>query len=78
MAKVKKTFGERADYAQSAIECIKGADCCIVATAWDEFRQIKPDDFVRYMKTPMVIDGRRIYDPETFGRELKFAAIGLG
>jgi hypothetical protein len=25
-----------------------------------------------------VIDGRRVYDPETFSRELTYRAIGLG
>jgi hypothetical protein len=30
------------------------------------------------MKQPILIDGRRIYDPKEFGRELKFMAVGLG
>jgi hypothetical protein len=30
------------------------------------------------MKQPILIDGRRIYNPEEFGKKLKFAAIGLG
>ncbi len=78
MTNTKKIFGERADYAPSAIECIKGANCCIVATAWEEFKQIKPRDFIQNMKTPIVIDGRRIYNPEEYSCELDFTAIGLG
>ena len=30
------------------------------------------------MKKPIIIDGRRIYNPEEFSNKLKFAAIGLG
>lgn len=30
------------------------------------------------MKHPILIDGRRIYNPELFGQKLKFTAIGLG
>ena len=30
------------------------------------------------MKQPILIDGRRIYNPETFREKMKFAAIGLG
>jgi len=74
----KRILGNRIDYASSAIECIKGADCCIVATGWDEFKQLKPDDFVQYMKTPVVVDGRRIYNPQEYSRKLKLKAIGLG
>jgi len=29
------------------------------------------------MKKPIIIDGRRIYNPEEFSNKLKFAAIGL-
>jgi hypothetical protein len=30
------------------------------------------------MKQPILIDGRRIYNPEEYSQKLKFAAIGLG
>lgn len=78
MNNAKKLLGNRIDYPSSVVECIKGADCCIVATEWDEFKQLKSHDFVQYMKTPMVVDGRRIYDPEEYSRKVKFTAIGLG
>jgi len=74
----KRIIGNRVEYASSAIECIKGADCCIVTTEWDEFKEIKPEDFVRNMRTPAVVDGRRIYDTEEYSRKLKFAAVGFG
>ena len=70
-------FGDKIEYASSSMECLKDAECCILVTEWDEFKQLKPEDFVRQMKSPLVIDGRRIYNPEEFGRRLKFAAIGL-
>jgi len=34
--------------------------------------------FLRLMRFPAVVDGRRIYDPEEFKGKVKFAAIGLG
>ncbi len=70
-------FGDKIEYASSSIECLKDAECCIVVTEWEEFKQLEPEDFVRQMKSPLVIDGRRIYNPEEFSRRLKFAAIGL-
>jgi UDPglucose 6-dehydrogenase len=44
----------------------------------DEFPKLKPGDFTKNMNQPILIDGRRIYDPEEFSRKMKFAAIGLG
>jgi hypothetical protein len=30
------------------------------------------------MKQPILVDGRRIYNPEEFSQKLKFLAVGLG
>ena len=70
-------FGDKIEYANSSIECLEGAECCIVVTEWEEFKQLEPEDFIKHMKNPLVIDGRRIYNPEKFSRKLKFTAIGL-
>jgi len=74
----KKIFGDKIEYAPSAIKCISGADCCIIATEWYEFKKLKPQDFIQHMKSPIIIDGRRIYDPKQFNQKLKFKTIGLG
>ena len=74
----KSVFRDKIRYAPSAIHCLKNADCCILVTEWDEFKQFKPEVFIKNMKQPVLIDGRRIYDPEEFGRKMKFAALGLG
>jgi len=70
-------FGDKIEYAKSSIECLEDAECCIVVTEWEEFKQLEPEDFIKHMKSPLVIDGRRIYNPQKFSRRLKFAAIGL-
>jgi UDPglucose 6-dehydrogenase len=74
----KAIFKEEIEYASSALECLRGADCCILVTEWEEFKKLKPEDFIHNMHTPILLDGRRIYDPEEFGRKIKFTAIGLG
>jgi len=74
----KSIFKNKIRYASSPIECLKDADCCIIVTEWDEFKHLKPKDFLQHMKNPTVIDGRRIYDPEEYRHKLRFAAIGLG
>jgi UDPglucose 6-dehydrogenase len=77
MDNAKKIFGENVEYASSVEECLKDSECAIIVTEWDEFRKLKPEDFIRLMRNPAVVDGRRIYDPEVYSRMLKFKAIGL-
>jgi UDPglucose 6-dehydrogenase len=74
----KSIFKDKIKYATSAIQCLKNADCCILVTEWDEFKKLKPEDFTKNMKKPILIDGRRIYNPKEFGKKLLFKAIGLG
>ena len=71
-----KIFGNRIDYAKSTIDCIKDADCCILVTEWDEYKSLSPEVFIKYMKTPILIDGRRVFDSPTFSRALRYVAIG--
>ncbi len=74
----RSIFDDRIQYASSAVECLKGADGCILVTEWDEFKKLTPEDYLKYMKQPLLVDGRRIYNPEVFSQKLEFAAIGLG
>lgn len=74
----KSIFGNKIEYASSVIECLKDADCCILVTEWEEFRKLKPEDFMQNMRQPILIDGRRIYIPREFHQRVKFDAIGIG
>jgi UDPglucose 6-dehydrogenase len=78
MPTARTIFKEKIRYAASAIGCLKNAECCILVTEWDEFKRLKPEDFRKNMKKPVLIDGRRIYDPEEFSEKTLFKAIGLG
>lgn len=74
----RSIFGNKIRYASSAVDCLKNADGCIVVTEWKEFERLKPESFTENMRKPVLIDGRRIYDPRRFGKNIRFAAIGLG
>ena len=74
----KTIFNDKIQYADSATDCIKNADCCIIVTEWAEFQKLSPEDFLKNMKQPILIDGRRIYNPKKYSEKLKFTAIGLG
>jgi len=74
----RKIFGESIEYANSVEECLKGSECALIVTEWSAFKSLKPEDFIRLMKIPAVVDGRRIYDAKLFSSKLRFAAIGFG
>ncbi|NWG09041.1 MAG: UDP-glucose/GDP-mannose dehydrogenase family protein [Nitrososphaerales archaeon] len=75
---VRQIFDNRISYANSALECIKDSECAMIITEWDEFRELKPEDYARLMKRPILIDGRRIYNTKEYTRYVKIKAIGLG
>jgi len=60
-------------------EVANGSDALIVVTEWNEFKQLDLEKVKDSMKSPVVYDGRNIYDP-TLMREMgfKYRAIGRG
>jgi UDPglucose 6-dehydrogenase len=78
ISNAKKILKERVHYASSAITCLAKADCAILVTEWEEFKKLKPEDFAQNMRKPILIDSRRVYNPEKFSKKLRYIAIGLG
>ncbi len=77
MPNAKKQLSDEINYADNPHAALKGADCAIMMTEWDEFRKLKEKDFRAYMKTPNIVDARRIFDPVEFS-QMRYIAIGLG
>lgn len=73
VAKVDK----RIQLCDSPYATAEGADALILATEWNEFKQVDFSKIKATMKTPILIDGRNLYDPETI-KSLGFTYIGIG
>jgi UDPglucose 6-dehydrogenase len=58
-------------------EMAKDCDALIVVTEWNEFKQLDLEKIKSLLKTPIIMDGRNIYDPARM-REMgfKYRAIG--
>lgn len=54
-----------------------GADALIIATEWNEFRQLDFRRLKKLMKRPVIVDGRNIYEPDEL-KELGFVYRGVG
>jgi UDPglucose 6-dehydrogenase len=73
----KKIFGNKIAYYEKIKNCLENSDCCIILTEWDDYKKLKQNEFIKNMKSPNVIDARRILDPTEFNR-INFTALGLG
>lgn len=51
-------------YVDNAEDALKEANVCFIFTEWGEIKDVKPADYRKLMRTPLVYDGRNIYDVE--------------
>ncbi len=73
----RKILADSIEFSQDPYSTIKGADCAIIMTEWDQFKKLRPDDYKNRMKTPNIVDARKLYNPEDF-KDLNYVGIGLG
>ena len=60
----KKIYPTEIEYANTPQEALKNADVCFIFTEWSEIKNLKPQEYKNLMKTPVVYDGRNIYNLE--------------
>ena len=51
-------------YASKAMDALDGADALVIVTEWKEFRSADLDAIKQRLKSPLVFDGRNLYDPK--------------
>lgn len=72
-----KAYAKGALFCQDPYEACKGADCLLIVTEWDEFKQLDFHKIKRLLKRPLIVDGRNVYDPEKM-RAMGFTYVGIG
>ncbi len=75
----QRIFGDdpRIRYAQTPMAALDGADVLAIVTEWKEFRAPDFDAIKAKLRTPVIFDGRNLYDPATPRRAgLEYFAIG--
>jgi UDPglucose 6-dehydrogenase len=77
MDNVRRVFGTRITYGKRSYSVVKDADALIVITEWNEFREPNYERILRLMRTPVVFDGRNIYNGKKL-REKGFRYFGVG
>jgi UDPglucose 6-dehydrogenase len=64
-------------FTSSAVEATEGAEALIIATEWTEFANVDLSTIKKKMTTPIIFDGRNMFNPETM-RQLGFRYHSIG
>jgi UDPglucose 6-dehydrogenase len=63
----------------SALEAVDGAEALVIATEWSEFANVDLALVKEKMTTPIVFDGRNLFDPKTMAQlGFRYHSIGRG
>ena len=64
-------------YCENEYEIAEGSDCLVIATEWNQFRNLDLLKIKKLLNTPILIDLRNLYEPEKV-KSLGFIYEGVG
>ena len=77
MDNVKERIGDKISFAGNQYEALENADALLIATEWQVFRTPDFDKVKSLLKTPVIFDGRNLYDlPHMQERGFYYVSIG--
>jgi UDPglucose 6-dehydrogenase len=77
MPETERRLGKRICFASSSYEALEGSDALVVVTDWNEYRHPDFGRMKRTLKSPVVVDGRNLYDARKM-RALGFTYESIG
>jgi UDPglucose 6-dehydrogenase len=76
MRKAKSVL-KGAIFCRDAYEAARDAECMVIATEWQEFRDLDFKKIKKLLKRPLIVDGRNMFDPRILKKH-GFKYIGIG
>lgn len=73
----RKVFGDTIDYGESMYDVLDDADALVICTEWHEFRRPDLADVYERLESPVVFDGRNLYEPDRMA-EMGFDYYSIG
>lgn len=77
MNECKRIFGNDIKYGENLYDVLTDADALLLLTEWKQFRLPDWDRIKKSMKTPLILDGRNIYNAKEL-KEKGFKYEGIG
>jgi UDPglucose 6-dehydrogenase len=65
------------EYCEKSYDALNDADALVIVTEWNEFRRPDFHEIKKRLKSPVVFDGRNIYNPAKM-KEYGFSYYGIG
>ena len=73
----KKRYPTEITYVAAPEEALRGANVCFIFTEWGEIKAVKPEMYKELMQTPLVYDGRNIYELDDMANaDVEYYSIG--
>ncbi len=73
----RRIFKDRIRVVDAALAALEGADALAIITEWQEFRSPDFGAIKQRLKTPIIFDGRNLYDPSVVkGHGIEYFPIG--
>jgi len=76
MGKAKETL-TKVNFFTNAYAACRKADCAVILTEWNEFKELDLAKLKKTLAQPVVVDGRNIYDPVKM-KQLGFRYFSVG
>ena len=77
MNNVREIFGDKLTYCERLMDVTDNADGLAIVTEWQDYRTPDFDDIKIRMKTPVIFDGRNLYDTKKMA-DIGFAYYSIG
>jgi UDPglucose 6-dehydrogenase len=74
---VRKEYGDKITYCNHMYEALHDADLLLLATEWNEYKNIDFAMVRKLMRGNKIVDGRNVFDPEIVTAE-GFEYVGIG
>jgi len=77
MKNMKKIYGDKIEFANSAYTALEDADCLLICTEWSEFTSPDFKKIKELMSAPVIFDGRNIFDLEVMSNnQFYYESVG--
>ena len=73
----KAVLEDKIRYCENSYEALENADALIITTEWNEFRNPDFNKITALLNTPVIFDGRNLYDPDKMD-EQNFSYYSVG
>jgi UDPglucose 6-dehydrogenase len=68
MPNVAADYGDKVTLCEQPMDTLDNADALAILTEWSQFRTPNFEEIKKRLRSPVIFDGRNLYDPETMQR----------